>query len=483
MEHARNTVRTARAVEPIQESEAQRMMESANLIKYNNSMMQRKAMRTLGGRLMAGVMAMALLLGLALAPGLQAQIPAAPQDEPVALTGGTIHTVTDGVIENGTIVFEDGVITDIGTGVNVPAGAREVDVSGRHIYPGLVDPYNQMGLYEIGAVGVTVDINESDDINPNVRPQVAFNPESRHIGVTRSNGVLVSVSSPGGGLISGQSSAMMLDGWTWEDMVLKEGTGLLISWPSFGGGWGQSDDDYEDELRQLRNVFDEARAYKRAQQAAEASQAGRHDKDSRWESMIPVLEGERPVVVGANDLRQIQDAITFAQEEEVELIILGGDDAPKVADRLVRHDIPVIVTSVLSSPGRSWEPYDGDYSLPAQLQEAGVEFAIGGTSSAPYGNRHPYEAGAAAAFGLTADEALRAVTLKPAEILGFDDRVGSLETGKDATLLITTGNPLEYSTRIDQAYIEGREIDMMDAHREFYEKYREKVRQREQANR
>lgn len=415
-----------------------------------------------------------LLLALVFAPTLHAQTPAPAQSEPVALTGGTIHTVSDGVIEEGTVVFEEGVITEIGAGAEVPAGAREVDVSGKHVYPGLVDPYNRMGLYEIGAVGETVDIGEHGRINPNARPQVAFNPESRHIGVARSNGVLVTVSSPGGGLISGHSSAMMLDGWTWEDMVLEAETGLLVNWPD-----PDDEDEYEEDLTKLQDAFANARAYSAAQDAAQSGAAERHDTDSRWEAMIPVLDGERPVIVRASELQQIQDAMTWAEEEDLELIILGGEDAPRVAGRLAREDIPVIVRPVLSSPSRSWEPYDSDYSLAAELHDAGVEVAIGGSASAPYAGRLPYHAGAAAAFGLPEDEALRAVTLSPAEILGFDDRVGSLEPGKDATLLITTGNPIEYRTQIEQAYIEGREIDMKDAHRRFYEKYREKLQHRE----
>lgn len=447
-------------------------------VRTTNRTMEAGPARSPSGWLSAGALTFVLLLGLVFAPTLQAQTPVAPQNEPVALTGGTIHTVSDGVIEEGTIVFEDGEITELGTNVNVPADAREVDVSGRHVYPGLVDSYNRMGLYEIGAVDETVDLNEYDRITPNVRPQVAFNPESRHIGVARSNGVLVTVSSPAGGLVSGHSSAMMLEGWSWEEMVLEPETGLLVNWPSPG-----DEDEYEEDLRDLRQAFDDARAYRTARRATEAGEVDRHDTDSRWEAMLPVLDGERPVIVSANELRQIQDAITWAEEEDVELVILGGDDAPRVADHLIRKDIPVIVTSVLSSPRRSWEPYDADYSLPAQLHEAGVEFAISGSSSAPYANRLPYNAGAAAAFGLPEEEALRAVTLSPAEILGFDDRVGSLETGKDATLLITTGNPIEYSTQIEQAYIEGREIDMMDVHRELYEKYREKVQHRESAQR
>ncbi|MBA2669224.1 MAG: amidohydrolase, partial [Gemmatimonadetes bacterium] len=175
-----------------------------------------------------------LVLGLSLASGsvANAQIPAAPQNGPVALTGGTIHTVSDGVIQGGTIVFEGGRITAVGVGVPIPAGAERVDISGRHVYPGLIDAYSHMGLYEIGGFDQTIDLNELGRINPNVRAEVAVNPESRHIGVARSSGVLVTLSSPEGGLVSGLAAAMMLDGWTWEEMTLKSGAGLIVQWPS-----------------------------------------------------------------------------------------------------------------------------------------------------------------------------------------------------------------------------------------------------------
>lgn len=414
----------------------------------------------------------ALLFCMMIFSSANAQTPAAMQDGVIALQGATIYTVSDGVIENGTIVFEDGVITAIGTNVQVPAGAEQVDVSGKEIYPGLIDGYSRMGIYEIGAVDMTVDINELGRFNPNVTPEIAFNPESRHIGTARTAGVLTAVTTPGGGLVSGQSVAMKMDGWSWEDMVLKPGLALIVNWPS------ASSDDYEDDLLELRDSFASARSYHKAKIAYEAGDASRKDVDSKLEAMIPVLEGDRPVVVEADELRQIQDAITWAGEEEVDLIIMGGRDAHYVADHLVQKEIPVIVTSVLTSPNRQWEPYDGRYSLPARLHEAGITFAIAGGSSAPYAFRLPNEVGAAAAYGLDADEALRSVTLSAAEILGISDRVGSLEVGKDATLLITTGNPLEYSSQIEQAYIEGRKIDMVDAHRMLYEKYREKVDQR-----
>jgi imidazolonepropionase-like amidohydrolase len=419
---------------------------------------------------------------------LHAQTPAPQQGRPVALTGGTLHTVAGGVIENGTILFEDGRITALGTNVAIPSHAERIDVTGRHIYPGLVDAHSQMGLFEIGGFDVTIDVNELGDFNPNARAHVAFNPESRHIGVARSNGVLVTVSSPAGGLISGHSAAMMLDGWTWEQMTLKPEAGLIINWPSaaapafggFGGGppggpgRGRNvEAQYNESIARLSGWFAEARAYRTARAAA----PGRHASDARLEAMIPVVEGRVPVVIQANELRQIQDAVTWAGEEGLRMVLLGGRDAGYVAPLLAQRQIPVLVTSVLASPSRAWEPHDASYALPAELHRAGVRVGITGAASAPYAHRLPYEAGAAIAYGLPADVALRAVTLHPAEFLGFADRVGSLEVGKDATLLITTGSPLEYATIIEQAYIEGRRIDMEDAHRRFFEKYSEKVRQ------
>ncbi len=402
----------------------------------------------------------------------QNQTPAPPQSEPIALVGGTIHTVSGVVIENGTILFDEGKIVAIGTDVDLPEGTRTEDVSGKYIYPGLIDAWSQMGIYEIGAVDMTTDINEQGPVNPNVMVERAFNPESRWIAVGRSAGVLTSITTPGGGLISGQSAAMMMDGWAWDEMTLKSGVGLIVNWPNTNNMR-----NYTSQLQELRDTFADARAYKIARRAMENGDAPHHNFDTRWHSMIPVFDGERPVVVSANEVRQIQDAITWAAEEGVELIILGGRDAHLVTDQLVENDVPVIVTMVLTSPNRSWQSYDAAYSLPAKLHDAGVAFAIAGGSSAPYANRLPFEAGAAAAFGLSPEEALRSLTLSPAEILGIYDRVGSLEVGKDATLLITTGNPIEYATQIEQVYIHGRKSDMMDSHRYFYEKYREKVDQ------
>jgi imidazolonepropionase-like amidohydrolase len=436
-----------------------------------------------GPRLSAASTAfVAALAGLALASSLEAQapIPAPRQSQPIALRGATIHTVTNGVIENGTIVFDNGLITAVGADVAVPTNAQVVDVTGKHIYPGLVDAYSSVGITEIGAVDVTSDVTELGDFNPNARPDVAFNPESRHIGTSRTNGVLVTLTTPEGGLIPGLSSAMNLDGWTWEQMTLESAAALNVNWPDAGGGSGDDFDDdgdeeepdYEEEIRRIREYFAQARAYRDVKAAG-----GTVPSDSRFDAMIPALDGDIPVVVSADDVRQILDAVRWAEEEGLRIVIRGGGDAIHVADRLAERQIPVILTTTMDAPARDWEPYDHTYARAAQLHAKGVKIAISGGSGAAYTNRLPYEAGVAVAFGLPEEEAIKAVTLNPAEFMGIADRVGSLEAGKQATLLITTGSPLDYLANIEQAYIEGREIDMRDIHRFFFEKYMEKLRQ------
>jgi imidazolonepropionase-like amidohydrolase len=408
-----------------------------------------------------------------------------PQSEPIALQGATIHTVTNGVIENGTIVFDNGLIIAVGANVTIPSGARVVDVSGKHIYPGLIDAYTTVGISEIGAVGMSNDVREVGDFNPNIRAELGVNAESRHIGTSRSAGVLTALTTPGGGLIPGMSSALALEGWTWEEMSMEGAAALNVNWPNpnprrrgFGGfgGFGQNRGDqptYAERVQQIKDFFAEARAYRDAVTAGTDVRT-----DSRYQAMIPALNGEIPVVVAANGAAQINDAVTWAKEEGLRLVIRGGNDAIHVADRLAAENIPVILTSTMDAPGRAYEGYDGAYRRAADLYQAGVKFAISGRSSALNTDRLPYEAGVAVAFGLPEEEAVKAVTINAAEFLGLDDRIGSLEPGKQATLLITTGTPIDTTTDIEQAYIQGRELDMNDIQKHFFEKYMTKIRQR-----
>lgn len=437
----------------------------------------------IGRRVAAAAMGLAMIAPLALPAQVRMTVP--KQSEPIALRGATIHTVTNGVIENGTIIFEAGRITAVGANLAIPAGTRIVDVTGKHIYPGLIDAYSTVGIAEIGAVDMSNDINEVGDFNPNVRTDVAVNAESRHIGTSRSQGVLTTLTTPGGGLISGMSSAMALEGWTWEEMSLESAAALNVNWPEpnqrggrfgggggFGGGQGGTRVTYEQRVQQLKDYFAEARAYRDAVAAGEKVRT-----DPRFMAMIPALNREIPVVVSANGASQINDAITWATQENLRLIIRGGDDAIHVADRLRAENIPVILTSTMDAPNRAHEGYDAAYSRAAQLHQAGVKFAISGGAGSLYTDRLPYEAGVAVAFGLPEEEAIKAVTINAAELMGLSDRLGSLEVGKQATLLITTGTPIDTKSDILQAYIQGRELDMNDIQKHFFEKYMTKLRQ------
>ncbi|MBK8247845.1 MAG: amidohydrolase family protein [Gemmatimonadetes bacterium] len=446
-------------------------------------------MRTMTSSTIRAVFALAVTT--LLVPGTlraQERMTVPPQDKPVVLRGATIHTVTRGTITNGTIVFDRGRISAIGgPEVAVPNGAKVVDVSGKHIYPGLVDAYSTVGITEIGAVDVSNDIREIGDFNPNVRAEVAVNAESRHIGTTRSAGVLVAFSTPDGGVISGLSSALNLEGWTWEEMSMKGAAALNVRWPDpmaqprrgFGGGGpggrgaaGPPPKTYAEQVQQIKDWFGEARAYRDAVKSGQDVRT-----DSRYAAMIPALDGTIPVVVAADGAAQINDAITWGKAEGVKLVIRGGRDAVFVADRLKAENVPVILTSTMAAPEREYEGYDNAYATPAKLHAAGVKFAIAGGSGGLYSNRLPWDAGVAVAFGLPEEEALKSVTINAATFLGVADKVGSLEVGKEATVLITTGTPLDMTSNILQSYIQGREINMMDIHKLFFQKYMEKIKQ------
>jgi len=417
------------------------------------------------------------------------QMPASPQTGPIALRGATIHPVTSAPITNATIVFDHGRITALGRSVDVPGDAEVIDARGKHIYPGMINAYTSIGLTEVSSVRGTRDSRETGRINPNVRAEVSVNPASEIIPVTRANGITLALTVPSGGTISGRSALLRLDGWTWEDMVFAAPVGMHVQWPRMTLYQSRyrptSEEDQKKErqkaLAALSDAFDDARAYRTAR--ADDEFAERHPTDLRWEAMKPVFDGTLPVLVTANNILQIQAALAWAEREDLRLIIVGGADAWMVTQELKERDVPVIVTGTHRLPSRRWEDYDTPFALPAKLYEAGVKFCISSTSSwgggaqASNTRNMPYDAATAAAYGLPVDEALKAVTLYPARILGVDDRVGSLEVGKDATLIVTDGDPLETPTLVSQMYIEGRKIDLTSRHTMLYDKYRTKYGQ------
>ncbi len=432
-------------------------------------------------RILAGLMAVAVLILDAIP--VAAEVPAARQQRPVALTGGTVHPVTSEPVENATLLFADGKIIAVGTDVTIPDDAERIDVSGKHVYPGMFEAHSQLGLTEIGQVQATIDTSETGDLNPNVRSLVALNPDSELIPVTRSSGVLLAVTAPTGGLVAGQSAVIQLDGWTWEDMCLKDGASMQVNWPSLRARRSRNRDNgdrdpaarYLEQVKQLRDLFDEARAC----YAGRLANADQQPPDLRLEAMIPVLTGEMPLMVRAETARQIQDAVALAADYQVRLIILGGYDAQACSALLKKYDVPVIVPAVQRRPLRRHAPFDDAWRKPAELAGAEIDFCISSTDRSSTWNTRilPDQAGMAVAWGLSPETALKAVTLYPAQIMGVADMVGSLEAGKHATLFVADGDALEITTNVLDAWIQGRRVDLTNRHKRLYEKYRQKYQQ------
>jgi imidazolonepropionase-like amidohydrolase len=409
-------------------------------------------------------------------------VPAKKQEKPIVLTGGTIHTVSGAIIENGMILFENGKITAIGKDITLPGNVEKIVVTGKHIYPGLINPASNIGLNEIEAARPTVDISETGRINSNVRAEVAVNPESELFPTTRANGITISHVMPGGSLIAGKTAIIMMDGWTVEEMMLKAPGGLYVNWPNLRINRSpfsrQSEEEQkkaiESGINELRDAFDDARAYLKAKKADGAN----HNTDLRWESFTPLFEKKMPLIVGANEVSQIESAVQFAKEQNVELIIHGGRDSWKVAGLLKENNVGVIVEPVHDLPNRRWEEYDNPFTVPLKLYEAGVLFAISGGGNSTMAERNiGFQAATAASYGLPKEEALRSITINAAKLLRIDAMVGSLEVGKDATLIVSTGDPLEIMSNVEIEFIQGKNIDLRSRHTELWKKYQEKYRQ------
>ena len=455
------------------------------------------------------VIALAALAGIAGPAKASDAVPGAPQGGPVLLTGGDVYTVSGDVIAGGQVLFDRGKVVAVGKDVQAPSGVKRVDVSGKRVYPGLFAVGNDLGLTEVRSVRGSVDAEEIGDFNPNARAEVAINPDSELIPVARANGVLLNLTAPEGSFVPGSSAVIQLDGWTWEDLTVKAPVAVHLAWPRMAPAARarrprdepeEQTKRRDEQLKALDQAFADARAYSVARKAAKNTGGGNADAvagnaatgtgagggaprraadfDARWEAMIPLLEGQVPLVVDADESRQIEAAVAFAAREKVKLVIFGGYDAPLCAELLKKHDVPVIINGVHRLPLRPDSPYDEPFTLPNRLREAGVKFCI--TLAHRFGGSDvrnlPYHAAAAAAYGLPPEEALKAVTLYPAKILGVADRVGAIEPGKDATLIVTDGDILEPATNVEQAFVQGRPVDLSSKHTRLWQKYREKYR-------
>jgi imidazolonepropionase-like amidohydrolase len=398
------------------------------------------------------------------------------------ITGGTIHVGNGQVIEGGSIEVEDGKIVRIGQGLTAAADAKVVDAKGKHIYPGLILPVTDLGLKEIGSgARGSDDFRELGDINPSIRSIVAYNTDSKIINTLKANGILLAGVTPEGGTISGSSTVVQLDAWNWEDAAYKMDNAIHLTLPTFlarprrfgGGGGGRmgagqpaADPTKEalDKVEEIKAFFREAKAY--------AAESTHKETNLKFEAVKGLFTKQQKLFVHGDQVKQILIAIDFAKEFGFDVTIVGASESWLIADLLKQNNISVILQQTNSLPTTEDDDYDQPFKTPAVLQKAGVLFAINdGHEETRYRNLM-FNAGVAAAHGLSKEQALQAITLNSAKILGIDDRTGSLEQGKDANIVISAGDILDMRTSIiEHAFIRGREVSLDNKQTQLYHRY------------
>jgi imidazolonepropionase-like amidohydrolase len=431
-----------------------------------------------------------------------AAVAAAASNNTFVIRNVDVYPVSGAELKGVSVLVQDGKIADIGAKIVPPKGMRVIEGKGLRVYPGMIDSGTELGLAEISAVRESVDTGELGEYMPQLRALIAVNPESEHIPVVRVNGITTVMTFPasggrggfGGGsrqVIAGQAALMHLDGWTWEEMEIKRSAAMHLIFPSIAGGRGgrggggdvppeilaqfgitaggtftEAKRQYEQQIQKLGEFFDDARNYRKAKAA---NMAG-FKPDLKFEAMIPVLDGKMPCAVSASRAQSINDAIAFAEKQHIKIVILQPREIGKAAAELKAKNVPVILGRVLALPEYDDSPYDEAFTLPAEAYKAGVKFAFG-TFNNEFVRNLPYQAATAVSFGLPQAEALKAITLTPAEIWGVSDQVGSIDKGKLADLMVTDGDPMEASTQVKHLFIKGKEIDLTNKQTRLNEKY------------
>ena len=382
------------------------------------------------------------------------------------------------VVEDAVVAFSDGKIVYAGARAGAPdmAGMQQIDGSGKHVYPGFIAMDTQLGLLEIDAVRATDDRREVGYFNPNARAVIAFNTDSEILPTVRSKGVLIAQVTPSGSGLTGQSSAVAMDGWNWEDAVVGLDEGLHLHWPSAfnqTGWWAEpgglkKNEKYGEQVRQLETYFAEARAFSKTEENADVAD------NPRFRSMRPVFAGERRLYVHATYAREIEDALAFAKAYKIKPVLVDARDAWLVKDLIRQEGVTVVCGPVHALPERSDDLISQPFETPAELHKAGIPIAFS-LSGAWEQRRVPFHAGHAVGFGLPYEEAVRALTLTPATLMGIADRVGSLEAGKDATLFVSDGDALDMrGNKVERAFIGGREVNLDSRQTALARKYRAK---------
>jgi imidazolonepropionase-like amidohydrolase len=411
------------------------------------------------------------------------------------LSGATVHTVSGETYSPGQVLIQNGKIVAVGATV-ASGGAQMIDLKGQHLYPGIIAMDTLLGLTEIGAVRATQDSTEVGEFTPDVESWIAVNPDSELIPVTRANGIAYFEPVPEGGLVSGQSGLVATEGWTSEQRAIKKPIGMHLFWPRMGldastrergrgrgAGKAKSVEEQATErrakMRATQDFFEEARAYAKAKDASAKSSVSAPVKIPAWEAMLPYVRGELPIMVHADETRQIKAAVDWAETNHYKMILVGGRDAWMSAELLSSKKIPVVYSDTFTLPSHDTESYDVHFKAPEVLRKAGVQVVFGNgltTMDAALTKNLPYSAAQAVAFGMPEPEALKGITLYPAQLAGVADRLGSIETGKEATLFVADANILDIRAHVTRMWVAGKEVSLENRHLRFYEKYRNRPR-------
>lgn len=401
----------------------------------------------------------------------QRPAPAPKQSGIIAITGATLHTATGNVLTNASIVFENGIITGINS--TLPANARVIDASGKHVYPGFILVNNSLGLVEVPATKATVDLVESNDFVPEIRTLIAFNTDSHVIPTVRTNGVLFAQPVLSNGILKGTSSILHLDGWNWEDAAVATDNVLHLNWPELRKSSDEKrnkefKERREGNLAELKTLFPRAKAY--------VPQSG--VKDYKLEAIAPVLTGKKTLFVQVSNANDALEVIKFVKDYGVEKAVLIGDASLESAlDEIKRSNLPLIITNPHSLPTNESMSPRLPYEFAKKVSDKGILHGLDYSARKDFSDSRnlPFLAGTTAAYGLDKEKALQSITLNLAKMLGIDQKYGSLEVGKSATLFISDGDALDQLTNnVTNAFIDGREINLNNQQKELYKRYKEK---------
>jgi imidazolonepropionase-like amidohydrolase len=418
-----------------------------------------------------------LTISLVLVAGVLFGQVAKPSKATYALTNASIQTVTKGLVQ-GTLVIQDGKIAALGANAAIPSGAQVIDCKGLTLYPGMIDGGTQLGLVEVEAVDVTNDDDEVGDLTPQVEALTAVNPNATAIPVTRVNGVTTALVAPTGGRFPGTASLINLVGYTPEQMFAGF-KGMTMNFPSMGRasffGPQRSEEELKKEqekaLTRLNEIWEGALFYTRIDSAAQKNSDVKVPYNPEMAALAPVVRGQMKLLIEVNRAEDIEGAIKWVESKKIKNVVFTGvAEGWRVADKIAKAGIPVITGPVIALPTRSSDRYDRAYANAGLLHKAGVKVAIRTADSENCRNL-PFSAGFAAAYGLGKEQALKAITIIPAEIFGVDKNLGSLEVGKSATLFAATGDALETKTQIKHLFIDGWQIPLDSRHIQLYHEF------------